>query len=125
MIEWRENRKTDYMVAIKMYPNLKDAENRIKELEYAIGADHFCMQNFYATKAALRTVMVVYNWMALFIVTVLQSKVNERATTIRLKCFSIGCRVVKSGGNVVLKMSAAMKKRVSMNRWPFHKFIQL
>ncbi len=54
-----------------MYPNLKNTENRIKELEYDFGADDFCMQNFYATEAALQTVMVSYNWMALFKLTVL------------------------------------------------------
>jgi len=201
VMEWLENRKTDYVIAIKMYPNLKDAikekvkwvqkadgiwigellyqgldwqqarrvvvikqhidirpeapgkllfpdeqvyrsyrysayitnmklsaelvwelyrkrgdaENRIKELEYDFGADNFCMQDFYATEAALRTVMVSYNLMALFKLTVLQSKVNERVTTIRLKCFSIGSWVVKSGRNEVLKMSVAMKKRLWMD----------
>jgi len=59
--------------------------------------------------------MVSYNLMAIFKLTVLQSKVNERITTIRLKCFSIGSWVVKSGRNEVLKMSVAMKKRVWMD----------
>ena len=87
-----------------MYPILKDAKNKIKELEYDFGAAHFCMQDFYATEAALRTEMVSYNLMALFKLMVLQSKVNERVTTIRLKCLSIGSWVVKSGRNEVLKM---------------------
>jgi hypothetical protein len=59
--------------------------------------------------------MVSYNLMALFKLTVLQSKVNERVITIRLKCFSIGSWIVKSGRNEVLKMSVAMKKRVWMD----------
>jgi IS4 transposase len=79
----------------ELYRKRGDAENRIKELEYDFGADNFCMQDFYATEAALRTVMVSYNLMALFKLTVIQSKVNERITTIRLKCFSIGSWVVK------------------------------
>lgn len=98
-----------------LYRKRGDAENRIKELEYDFGADNFCMQDFYATEAALRSVMIGYNLMALFKLAALQSKVNERITTIRLKCFSIGSWIVKSGRNDVLKMSVAMKKRQWMD----------
>lgn len=45
--------------------------------------------------------------MVLFKLTVLQTKVNERVTTI----LSIGSWIVKSGRIEVLKMSVAMKKR--------------
>lgn len=109
------NMKLSAELVWELYRKRGDAENRIKELEYDFGADNFCMQDFYATEAALRTVMVSYNLMALFKLTVLQSKVNERVTTIRLKCFSIGSWIVKSGRNEVLKMSVAMQKRVWMD----------
>jgi len=81
---------------------------RIKELEYDFGADNFCMQDFYSTEAALRTVMISYNVMALFKLVAVQSKANQRVTTIRLKCFSIGSWIVKSGRNEVLNMSGWM-----------------
>jgi hypothetical protein len=109
------NMKLSSELVWELYRKRGDAENRIKELEYDFGADNFCMQNFYATEAALRSVMISYNLMALFRLTVLQSKVNERVTTIRLKCFSIGSWIVKSGRNEILKMSVAMKKRVWMD----------
>lgn len=109
------NMKLSAELVWELYRKRGDAENRIKELEYDFGADNFCMQDFYATEAALRTVMISYNLMALFKLTVLQTKVNERVTTIRLKCFSIGSWIVKSGRNEVLKMSVAMKKRVWMD----------
>ena len=109
------NMKLSAELVWELYRKRGDAENRIKELEYDFGADNFCMQNFYATEAALRTVMISYNLMALFRLTVLQTKVNERLTTIRLKCFSIGSWVVKSGRKEVLKMSVAMQKRVWMD----------
>lgn len=109
------NMKLSAELVWELYRKRGDAENRIKELEYDFGADNFCMQDFYATEAALRTVMISYNLMALFRLTVLQSKVNERVTTIRLKCFSIGSWVVKSGRKEILNMSVAMKKRVWMN----------
>lgn len=109
------NMKLSSPLVWELYRKRGDAENRIKELEYDFGADNFCMQDFYATEAALRTVMLSYNLMALFKLTVLQSKVNERLTTVRLKCFSIGSWIVKSGRNEVLKMSVAMKNRVWMD----------
>lgn len=109
------NMKLSAPLVWELYRKRGDAENRIKELEYDFGADNFCMQDFYATEAALRTVMLGYNLMALFKLTVLQSKTNERLTTVRLKCFSIGSWIVKSGRNEVLKMSVAMKNRVWMD----------
>ena len=120
---YRNYRYSAYVTSLKLsselvwelYRKRGDAENRIKELEYDFGSDNFCMQDFYATEAALRTVMINYNLMALFKLVVVQPKVNERLTTIRLKCFSIGSWVVKSGRKEVLKMSVAMKKRVWMD----------
>ena len=120
---YRNYRYSAYVTSLKLsselvwelYRKRGDAENRIKELEYDFGSDNFCMQDFYATEAALRTVMISYNLMALFKLVVVQPKVNERLTTIRLKCFSIGSWVVKSGRKEVLKMSVAMKKRVWMD----------
>jgi hypothetical protein len=109
------NMKLSSELIWELYRKRGDAENRIKELEYDFGADNFCMQDFYATEAALRSVMIAYNLMAIFKLTVLQSKVNERLTTVRLKCFSIGSWIVKSGRNEVLKMSVAMKNRVWMD----------
>jgi DDE family transposase len=99
----------------ELYRKRANAENHIKELEYDFGADNFCMQGFYATEAALRMVMMSYNLMALFKLAVLQEKVNQRLSTIRLNCFSIGSWVVKSGRKQVLKMSLAMRKRAWMD----------
>jgi len=120
---YRNNRYSAYITNLKLsaelvwelYRKRGDAENRIKELEYDFGADNFCMQDFYATESALRTVMVSYNLMALLKLVALQTKANERVTTIRLKCFSIGSWIVKSGRKEILKMSVAMKKRVWMD----------
>lgn len=109
------NSKLSSMLVWELYRQRGDAENRIKELEYDFGADNFCMQDFYATEAALRTVMLSYNLMALFKLTVLQQKVNQRLTTVRLNCFSIGSWIVKSGRKEILKMSVSLKKRVWMD----------
>ena len=56
------------------YKDRADAENRIKELKYDFGLDSFCMDKFWATEAAFRTIMMAYNLMSLFRQIVLQSK---------------------------------------------------
>ncbi|WP_370870927.1 transposase, partial [Hydrogenophaga sp.] len=43
-----------------------NCENRIKELKYDFAADNFNMKDFWATEAALNTVMLAYNLMSLF-----------------------------------------------------------
>ena len=50
----------------RTYRGRADCENRIKELKYDFGADSFCLKNFWATEAALNTVMIGYNLMSLF-----------------------------------------------------------
>lgn len=50
-------------------------ENRIKGLRYDFGADSFNMQDFWATEAALNTVMLAYNLMSLFRQVLLRSEV--------------------------------------------------
>lgn len=50
----------------RTYRGRADCENRIKELKYDFGADSFCLQDFWATEAALNTVMIGYNLMSLF-----------------------------------------------------------
>ena len=48
------------------YKDSADAQNRIKELKYDFGLDSFCMEKFWATEAAFRTIMIAYNLMSLF-----------------------------------------------------------
>lgn len=50
----------------RTYRGRADCENRIKELKYDFGADSFCLRHFWATEAALNTVMIGYNLMSLF-----------------------------------------------------------
>lgn len=41
-----------------MYNNRADCENRIKELKYDFGLENFCLQDFWATEASFRFIMV-------------------------------------------------------------------
>ena len=45
----------------RLYRGRADCENRIKELKYDFAAGSFKMNDFWATEAALNTVMLAYN----------------------------------------------------------------
>jgi hypothetical protein len=43
------------------YNKRGDMENRIKELKYDLAADDFCVRQLYATDAAFRSVLALFN----------------------------------------------------------------
>ena len=93
------------------YKDRADAENRIKELKYDFGLDSFCMNKFWATEAAFRTIMIAYNLMSLFRQVVLQSKTQATLSTLRFKCFALGSWISKHAGKTTLNISATGEKR--------------
>lgn len=93
------------------YKDRADAENRIKELKYDFGLDSFCMDKFWATEAAFRTIMVAYNLMSLFRQIVLKSKSQATLSTLRFKCFALGSWISKHAGKTTLNISAMGEKR--------------
>ncbi|MDP1552632.1 MAG: IS1380 family transposase [Methanobacteriaceae archaeon] len=95
----------------KLYRSRADAENRIKELKYDFGLDSFNLTDFYATEAALNFVMIAYNLMSLFSLTIVNSPVAHRLSTLRFKMFAIGSYMIKNGNDRILKLSLAMKRR--------------
>ena len=95
------------------YKDRADAENRIKELKYDFGLDSFCMDKFWATEAAFRTIMIAYNLMSLFRQIVLQTKSQSTLSTLRFKCFALGSWITKHAGKTTLNISAIGEKR----RW--------
>lgn len=50
----------------RSYRGRADCETCIKELQYDFGADSVCLQDCWATEAALNAVMIKYNLMSLF-----------------------------------------------------------
>ena len=48
------------------YHRRADMENRIAELKHDLGADGFCMKQFFATEAAFRAVLLLFNLLAEF-----------------------------------------------------------
>ena len=95
------------------YKDRADAENRIKELKYDFGLDSFCMDKFWATEAAFRTIMMAYNLMSLFRQIILQTKPQSTLSTLRFKCFALGSWITKHAGKTTLNISAIGEKR----RW--------
>ena len=93
------------------YKDRADAENRIKELKYDFGLDSFCMDKFWATEAAFRTIMIAYNLMSLFRQIVLKSKSQATLSTLRFKCFALGSWISKHAGKTLLNISATGEKR--------------
>lgn len=93
------------------YKDRADAENRIKELKYDFGLDSFCMDKFWATEAAFRTIMIAYNLMSLFRQVVLKSKSQATLRTLRFKCFALGSWISKHAGKTTLNISAMGEKR--------------
>lgn len=93
------------------YKDRADAENRIKELKYDFGLDSFCMNKFWATEAAFRTIMIAYNLMSLFRQVVLKSKSQATLSTLRFKCFALGSWISKHAGKTTLNVSAIGEKR--------------
>ena len=97
------------------YKDRADAENRIKELKYDFGLDSFCMEKFWATEAAFRTIMIAYNMMSLFRQVVLKSKSQATLSTLRFKCFALGSWISKHAGKTTLNISAIGEKRIWLN----------
>jgi len=93
------------------YKDRADAENRIKELKYDFGLESFCMDKFWATEAAFRTIMIAYNLMSLFRQGVLKSKPQATLSTLRFKCFALGSWITKHAGKTTLNISAIGEKR--------------
>jgi hypothetical protein len=48
------------------YNRRADMENRIAELKHDLGADGFCLKQFFATEAAFRSVLLLFNLLGEF-----------------------------------------------------------
>jgi len=95
----------------RLYRQRADAENRIEELKYDFGVNGFCLQEFYATEASFRSVMIAYNLISLFRQAVLGVKAQHRLQTLRFKCFAIGSWIGKKYRHSVLKVGLTGKRR--------------
>jgi DNA-directed RNA polymerase subunit N (RpoN/RPB10) len=95
----------------RLYRQRADSENRIEELKYDFGLNGFCLNEFYATEAAFRMVMMAYNLISLFRQLILKWPAQPRLQTIRFKCFAIGSWIGKKYRKRVLKVSLPVQRR--------------
>lgn len=102
-----------------IYNSRADCENRIKELKQDFGLESFCLQDFWATEASFRWIMVAYNLLMLFQhfgINRGKSTKTQTLRTLRTQCFALGAWTAVHARKTVLKLSLPSKKRPWMNQ---------
>ena len=94
-----------------IYNGRADCENRIKELKQDFGLENFCMQDFWATEASFRFIMVAYNLMSLFRYFALNESNSATMQTLKSYCFALGAWTVNHSNRKTLKIALPVKKR--------------
>lgn len=88
------------------YNRRADMEKRICELKHDLGADDFCLQEFYATEAAFQAVLLVFNLLGEF-QRVTEAPVYRQPATLRSQIFLCGAILGRAGHQAVLYLSQA------------------
>jgi Transposase DDE domain group 1 len=100
----------------RTYNQRADVENRIEELKNDLGADDFCLKEFFATEAAFLGVLFLFNLLSEF----------QRATrlpgyrqpaTLRTQVFLCGAILGRAGRRVVVHLSESwggLKRRIPL-----------
>ena len=99
-----------------MYNTRADCENRIKELKQDFGLDSFCMQDFWATEAAFRFILMAYNLISLFRHFVLNHHKTATLKTLKSYCFALGAWTSNHANKKVLKIALPVKRRPWMEQ---------
>jgi len=86
------------------YNRRADMENRIAELKHDLGAHGFCMQQFFATEAAFRSVLLLFNLLAEFQRAAGLPSYREPAT-LRTQVLTCGAILGRAGRRMVVHMS--------------------
>ena len=69
------------------------------------------MDEFGATEAAMRFVMMAYNLMSLFRQLTHRNQAQRKLSTLRFNCFAVGSWISNNGNKQILKMSVPLKRR--------------
>jgi len=86
------------------YNRRADMENRIAELKHDLGADGFCLKQFFATEAAFRAVLLLFNLLAEF-QRATGLPVYRAPATIRTQILTCGAILGRAGRRLVLHLS--------------------
>jgi hypothetical protein len=98
------------------YNRRADMENRIAELKHDLGADGFCLKPFFATEAAFRAVLLLFNLLAEFQRAVGLPVYREPAT-IRTQVLTCGAILGRAGRRLVIHLSenwGGLKTRIPL-----------
>jgi hypothetical protein len=98
------------------YNRRADMENRIAELKHDLGADGFCLQQFFATEAAFRAVLLLFNLLAEF-QRAAGLPVYRAPATIRSQVLTCGALLGRAGRRLVLHLSQSwggLKTRIPL-----------
>jgi hypothetical protein len=98
------------------YNHRADMENRIAELKHDLGADRFCLQDFFATDAVFRSVLLLFNLLSEFR---LASGIpqHKEPGTLRSQVFLCGAELKQEGEEIILSLSTGwggLKRRISL-----------
>lgn len=99
-----------------MYNTRADCENRIKELKQDFGLDSFCMQDFWATEAAFRFILMAYNLISLFRHFALNQHRTATLKTLKSYCFALGAWTSNHANKKVLKIALPAQRRPWMEQ---------
>jgi hypothetical protein len=98
------------------YNKRADMEKRIAELKYDLAADDFCMKEFFATEAAFRGILLLFNLLGEF-QRATKIRGYRQPASLRSQVFLCGAILGRAGHRQVLHMSAAwggLEKRKSL-----------
>ena len=88
------------------YNHRADMENRIAELKHDLAADDFCLQEFFATEAAFRSILLLFNLLGEFQRASRLAR-YRRPATLRAQVFLCGALLGRAGRRLVLHLSSA------------------
>jgi hypothetical protein len=86
------------------YNRRADMENRIEELKHDLGADGFCLKQFFATDAAFRSILLLFNLLAEFQRAAGLGRYQQPAS-LRTQVLICGAILGRSGRQLVLHLS--------------------
>jgi len=87
----------------KFYNGRGECENLLKELKHDFGFDGFCLQRFAGTEAVLRLIVLVFNLVQVFRLT-LHRKHYEQLRTLRTRIFIAGAALGREQNTSVLRL---------------------
>jgi hypothetical protein len=88
------------------YNQRANMEKRIAELKYDLAADDFCLKEFFATEAAFRAILLLFNLLSEF-QRVSGMQGYRQPATLRTQVFLCGAILGRAGRKQVLHMSSS------------------